>query len=104
MTDLHLQGKVIVVTGGGLGIGADMTRFFLRKAWPVIFARRSPDPDWLRRTSADFVQAELADDDTCGSAIETVRSRHGTVYGLVNNAGANDGVRMTGARLPFARA
>ncbi|ASY56056.1 dehydrogenase [Sinorhizobium sp. CCBAU 05631] len=93
MMDLHLQGKVVVVTGGGSGIGAGITEVLSEEgARPVIVARQSPDPDWLRRTGADFVQAELSNDDACRSAIETVRSRHGTVYGLVNNAGANDGV------------
>ncbi|WP_424549035.1 SDR family oxidoreductase [Shinella zoogloeoides] len=93
MMDLGLQGKVVVVTGGGSGIGAGITEVLSEEgARPVIVARRAPDADWLRRTGAEFVQAELSDDTACRRAIETVRSRCGAVHGLVNNAGANDGV------------
>lgn len=93
--DLHLEGKTIVVTGGGSGIGAGITEVLAEEgARPVVVARRAPDADWLARTGADFVQAELADDAACRSAVETVRARHGAISGLVNNAGANDGVGL----------
>ena len=93
--DLHLHGKVVIVTGGGSGIGAAITEVLVEEgAKPVILARRAPDADWLARTGADFIEAELSDDDACRAAVETVRLRHGAIHGLVNNAGANDGVGL----------
>lgn len=93
--DLHLQDRVIVVTGGGSGIGAGITEVLSEEgARVVIIARRAPDADWLARTGADFIQAELSDDAACRAAVDQARARHGTVYGLVNNAGANDGVGL----------
>jgi L-fucose dehydrogenase len=93
--DLHLQGEVIIVTGGGSGIGAAITEVLAEEgAVPVVIARRAPDADWLRRTRADFVQTELSDDAACRAAVEAVRARHGSIHGLVNNAGANDGVGL----------
>lgn len=93
--DLHLQGRVVIVTGGGSGIGAGITEVLAEEgARPVIIARRAPDAGWLARTGADFVQAELSDDAACHAAVAQVRERHGPVYGLVNNAGANDGVGL----------
>jgi len=60
----------------------------------VILARRRPDGDWLARIGADFEQAELSDDAACRQAVAAIRSRHGAIHGLVNNAGANDGVGL----------
>ncbi len=93
--DLHLRDKVIVVTGGGSGIGAGITEVLAEEgAKPVILTRRAPDRAWLAMTGADFLQVELSDDAACRAVVETIRVRHGAIHGLVNNAGANDGVGL----------
>lgn len=93
--DLHLQGKVVVVTGGGSGIGAGITELLAEEgARPVIIARRPPDQAWLDRHGADFILADLSDDAACRDAVNQLHQRHGQIYGLVNNAGANDGVGL----------
>ena len=93
--DLHLAGKVVVVTGGGSGIGAGITEVLAEEgAVPVILARRPPEPDFLARTGADFVPVELGVDGACSVAVDAVRRRHPAIHGLVNNAGANDGVGL----------
>lgn len=100
--DLHLQGRVVIVTGGGSGIGAGITEVLAEEgARPVIVARRAPDASWLSRVGADFIKAELSDDDACRRAVATLRDRHGPVYGLVNNAGANDGVDLAAGPAAF---
>lgn len=93
--DLHLTDRVIVVTGGGSGIGAGIVEVLAEEgARPVILSRRPPEPDWLARTGADFLPVELSDDGACRAAVTELRRRHGRVHGLVNNAGANDGVGL----------
>lgn len=60
----------------------------------MILARRAPEAGWLARTGAEFEPVELSDDAACRAAVAAVRGRHGAIHGLVNNAGANDGVGL----------
>ncbi|GAB1360866.1 SDR family oxidoreductase [Rhodobacter sp.] len=93
--DLHLRDRVIVVTGGGSGIGQGITEVLSEEGARVaVIARRAPDPGWLAQTGARFYQAELSDDAACEAAVQAARADLGPVYGLVNNAGANDGVGL----------
>ncbi len=93
--DLGLKGKIVIVTGGAAGIGGAISEDLAAEgAVPVIFARRAPDPDWLAGLGpqASWIEVELSSDDQCRRAVEQTKERYGTVYGLVNNAGVNDGV------------
>ncbi|MES2540694.1 MAG: SDR family oxidoreductase [Pseudomonadota bacterium] len=92
--DLGLKDKVVIVTGGGSGIGAAISEVLAEEgAIPVILTRRAPDATWLAGLSrADVVLADLSDDDQCRRAVAEIRTKHGRIDGLVNNAGANDSV------------
>ncbi|MFH5776430.1 SDR family oxidoreductase [Paracoccus sp. NGMCC 1.201697] len=93
--DLHLKDRLVVVTGGGSGIGAGITEVLREEgARVVILSRSAPDAGWLQKTGADFLKVELSDDAACRAAVDELRRSHGPVYGLVNNAGANDGVGL----------
>ncbi|MCA8880958.1 MAG: SDR family oxidoreductase [Rhodobacteraceae bacterium] len=93
--DLGLAGRVVIVTGGGSGIGAGITEVLAGEgAQVVILSRRPPEAGWLAGTGAEFEQVELSDDAACRRAVEAVRARHPAIHGLVNNAGANDGVGL----------
>ena len=98
--DLHLTGKNIIVTGGGAGIGAAISLTLAEEgANPIIFARRSPDPAFLAQLAAlnpaaGWVQTDLSQDADCRRAVAEAQSRWGRIYGLVNNAGTNDGVTL----------
>jgi len=98
--DLALQGKVVVVTGGGSGIGGAISLVLAEEgAIPVIVTRRAPDAGFietLRRLSprVGVVLADLSTDAACRDAAAQVRAGWGPVWGLVNNAGSNDGVGL----------
>jgi L-fucose dehydrogenase len=98
--DLGLEGKVVVVTGGGAGIGEAISRALAEEgAVPVIFARRAPEAEFLDELAAlqpkaGWVQAELARDADCQAAVAEAHARWGRIDALVNNAGRNDGVGL----------
>lgn len=99
--DLGLKGKLIVVTGGGAGIGQGISRACLAEgAHVIVLARHSENTDhFLQEMKAagaqcDFVQAHLEDTARCKDAIAEIEQKHGDIFGLVNNAGVNDGVGL----------
>ncbi|HWB31744.1 MAG TPA: SDR family oxidoreductase [Acidobacteriaceae bacterium] len=99
--DLGLKDKLVVVTGGGAGIGAGISRACLAEgARVVVLARRSENAEafMAEQKSAgahcDFVEAHLEDTERCRTAIAEIEQKHGDIFGLVNNAGVNDGVGL----------
>lgn len=99
--DLGLQKKVIAVTGGGAGIGEAVSRACLDEGATVVVVSRASQnvKNFLaemecEQRSCDFFEAHLADNEACRRAVEYVEKRHGRLDGLVNNAGANDGVGL----------
>lgn len=98
--DLGLQGKVVIVTGGGAGIGGAISLALAAEgAVPAVVGRRLPSEKFLRdlkalQPKAEVVLADLAQDDDCRRAVAKVRERFGRIDGLVNNAGTNDGVGL----------
>lgn len=98
--DLGLTDRVIVVTGGGSGIGAAITRVCINEGAIVVIVSRASEgvENLLREMShtrrCDFVEAELANSRQCRDAVEYVRQRYGRMDGLVNNAGSNDRVGL----------
>ena len=98
--DLGLADKVIIVTGGGSGIGAAISRGLAAEgAVPVVLARKAPDDALMQALAAaapaaGSVQVDLTDDARCAAAVDEVMGRWGRIDGLVNNAGANDSIGL----------
>lgn len=98
--DLGLQGRVVAVTGGASGIGAAVSEVLAEEgAVPVVIARRDPPEGFMaalreRSAGAGFVKADLARDAEVRAAVAALRAGWGQVYGIVNNAGANDSVGL----------
>ena len=99
--DLGLQDKVIIVTGGGAGIGAGITRACLDEgAHVVVLSRRSEnvqqfmDDMAAHRTRCELIEVHLEDVQRSKEAVAQVEEKYGSIYGLVNNAGVNDGVGL----------
>ncbi len=87
--DLDLRGSVVLVTGGVRGVGAGITRAFLRCGATVITcARHEPaEPIAVAGTTAGFLPCDVRDTEQAARLIATVADRHGRLDVLVNNAG-----------------
>jgi L-fucose dehydrogenase len=99
--DLQLEGKVVVVTGGAQGIGEAVVRTLAAEgALPVIVDKDRTAGQALRNAltaegrRAELVVCDLVEPGACRAAAEEVERLVGPAYGLVNNAGLNDGVRL----------
>jgi L-fucose dehydrogenase len=99
--DLGLKDKVIIVTGGGAGIGAGISRACLAEgARVVVLGRPSKNvEDFMAEMKAagancELVEAHLEDTKRCKDAIGEIEASYGAIDGLVNNAGVNDGVGL----------
>jgi len=89
---LGLDGKVVIVTGGGAGIGLAIARGLAEEgAIPVIVSRSAPEDFAAEHL---FVATELSDDAACAAAVEAAVAHYGRIDGLVNNAGANDNIGL----------
>lgn len=99
--DLRLKGKVIIVTGGSRGIGLAISQVLAEEgAIPFIVGRDEQHiidvAKQIEETGAriGFAIAELTDPEQCKAAVENVISNFGSIDGLVNNAGVNDGIGL----------
>lgn len=105
--DLHLQDKVVIVTGGGAGIGGAISLQLAREgAIPVILARHPLGEEFAATLRSlcprfAFFQLELADEAACTDAVAQTLRQFGGIDGLVNNAGVNDGVGLEAGTAAF---
>jgi NAD(P)-dependent dehydrogenase (short-subunit alcohol dehydrogenase family) len=88
-----LEGKSVLITGGGSGIGAALTEGFARQGCKVAFidiAREASERLAARLRDAGlnalFLQADLRDIDALREAAAEAAEAHGPVTVLVNNA------------------
>src|SRR3954452_23215658 len=105
--DLQLKDKVIIVTGGAKGIGEGIAKALAAEgAIPVIVGRKEADnkktmDEIISSGGRAFqVEAELTDPDASERAVKAVIEAYGRIDGLVNNAGANDGVGLENGNYP----
>lgn len=99
--DLELNDKIIIVTGGAKGIGEAISKILAREgAIPVIIGRNEQDNNAtvkaIENSGAKVfgIKAELSVPEECADAVKIVIEKFGRIDGLVNNAGANDGVGL----------
>ena len=91
---MSVEGKHIVVTGGGTGVGAETARTLAEAGAKVTIMGRSKAP--LMEQGLPYQLCDVTDADAVGQAFDGAREAHGPITGVVANAGAADSV-------PFAK-
>lgn len=99
--DLHLSNKVILVSGGAKGIGAAISRTLAEEgAIPVMIDPSEREGAALLSeflsmgTQSLHIPTRLTDPSLSKAAVLKAVETFGRIDGVVNNAGANDGVGL----------
>jgi len=99
----RLSGKVALITGGAMGMGAAFARAFVNEGANVVIADIADEKgrayaDELGHDNALFVPLDVTDETAWDSAISAALTRFGTLNVLVNSAG----IFLTGALAEFS--
>lgn len=95
---LNLDGRVIVVTGGGTGLGREMARHLARAGADIVVAGRRPGP--IEEAAAEFrgmnrramaISTDVTDSQQVNALFERTLAEFGRVDVLINNAGGGGG-------------
>jgi L-fucose dehydrogenase len=96
--DLGLKGKHILVSGGAKGIGAGIVQILSEEgAIPIIIGRNEEDNLKMLESIGNkgfAITADLIHPEACAEAVQQAVKLAGSIDGLVNNAGVNDGIGL----------
>jgi len=84
-----VEGKVVLVTGGGRGVGRGISERFLSAGAEVLICGRS-EPEWAVEAGdhkAEFMAADVRDVEQLQALVDHAAERFGRLDVLVNNAG-----------------
>jgi len=99
----NFEGKVVVVTGAGGGIGEGYAKFFAGKGMKIVVAeinaeqgQRVADEINASGGNALFVKTDVSDEESCKAAAAKAIEAFGAIDYLVNNAAIFGGMEIKG--------
>ena len=103
---INLKNKSIVVTGGTRGIGAEISKTFLRHDAEVfILARQKPKKLMKAKGKKTiFVECDIRDINSIDAAVKNIKTKTKSVDVLINNAGGAPLVKALSASNRFHEA
>lgn len=104
-----LEGRSVLITGGGSGIGAALTEAFLRQRANVAFIdiAETPSQALCERLEKQagvrplFLNTDLRDVEALRAAVAKAEDAHGPVTVLINNAALDDRHRLADVTLDY---
>lgn len=87
--DLDLNSKIILITGGGSGIGLELTRQFVARGNTVIICGRDANrlSEAARLTGAQAIVGDVTVAEDQERILSDIKMKHGRLDLLINNAG-----------------
>jgi L-fucose dehydrogenase len=99
--DLGIKNKVMIVTGGAMGIGEGIVRCLAGEgAIPVIADKAHDAGESLvndlsnENHKAWFIEMEISEASACKKVVEKTLAKYGRIDALFNNVGINDGIGL----------
>lgn len=101
---MQISGKSFIVTGAASGLGEATARMLVSRGASVVIADVNPRgadvAAELGQQNAVFVATDVTQEPDGQRAVETAKTRYGSVHGLVNCAGIAPGERIVGRNGP----
>ncbi|EJC4884395.1 SDR family NAD(P)-dependent oxidoreductase [Salmonella enterica] len=86
---LDLSGKVVIVTGGSMGLGEEMVENLHANGATVVYADLSPNQTFSQCDDITFIKCDVTDKKEVENLTQSVVAKFGHIDGLVNNAGVS---------------
>ena len=87
--NLSLEQQIIIVTGGGRGIGLEISRAMRAAGAHLVIAETNAEigEAAANELNGDFIKTDVTDSSSVRAMVEAVVAKHGRIDCLVNNAG-----------------
>ncbi|EFG8111676.1 sorbitol-6-phosphate dehydrogenase subunit [Escherichia coli] len=86
---LDLSGKVVIVTGGSMGLGEKMVENLSANGANVVYADLAPNQSFNEMEGITFIKCDVTKKTQVEALTQTVVEKFGHIDGLVNNAGVS---------------